>query len=81
MMRGKPYTKRHVDGSVWAKGRLFGGEMDGRWQWFRRDGTRVRVGRFDRGRRIGKWTTYDRKGRSVKVRMMKPVSRRRRASA
>jgi antitoxin component YwqK of YwqJK toxin-antitoxin module len=62
-MRSIEFTQRHADGSIWARGRLLGGKMDGYWEWFRKDGTRLRSGYFDRGCRIGTWKTYDRQGR------------------
>ena len=40
--------------------------MDGRWEFFRRDGTLMRRGSFDRGTQVGVWRTYDRAGTIVK---------------
>lgn len=60
-------TKRHADGSVWAKGFMSGGKMTGFWKWFRKDGTVMRTGHFEKGKQTGEWTTYDKKGRIVKV--------------
>lgn len=60
------HIERHRDGSVWAKGLLVKGEPDGYWEWFRKDGTRMRSGHFRRGKQVGEWTTYDKQGRVYK---------------
>jgi antitoxin component YwqK of YwqJK toxin-antitoxin module len=57
----------HKDGSVRAKGRMLGGQPHGHWEWFRKDGTRLRSGQFERGVQTGRWTTYDAKGNVYKV--------------
>jgi antitoxin component YwqK of YwqJK toxin-antitoxin module len=67
----KPYTKLHRDGSVWARGQTLDGTPTGYWEWFRKDGTRMRSGWFEDGRQVGEWTTYDRTGKVVKVTRMK----------
>ncbi|HEY5615122.1 MAG TPA: hypothetical protein VIL52_03800 [Bacteroidota bacterium] len=67
----KKYTHFHKDGSVWAKGFMGGGKMDGYWVWFRNDGTKMRSGYFEKGKQVGKWTTYDKKGKVYKVTRMK----------
>ena len=61
------YIHKHKDGSIWAKGKLLGGKMDGYWKWFRKDGTKMRTGYFKAGKQTGKWTTYDKSGRIVKI--------------
>lgn len=67
------YIHRHKDGSIWAKGKLVGGECDGYWEWFRKparrggDGTKMRSGHFDMGKQVGEWITYDKKGKAIKV--------------
>jgi antitoxin component YwqK of YwqJK toxin-antitoxin module len=67
----KPPRKRethyHKDGSVRAKGWLCDGQLDGPWQWFRKDGTLMRSGTFDMGEQVGDWTTYDARGDVYKV--------------
>lgn len=68
---GKAHVVHHRDGSVWAKGRLAGKVMVGYWEWFRKDGTRMRSGTFENGEQVGEWTTYDRAGKVVKVTTMK----------
>lgn len=70
--RAKPHIQYHKDGSVWAKGQTAGEVPTGHWEWFRKDGTRMRSGFFENGKQVGEWTTYDRKGRVYKVTKMKP---------
>ena len=61
------YTKYHKDGSVWAKGEVIDDLMEGYWEWFRKDGTKMRSGHFKNGQQVGEWITYDSKGRVYKV--------------
>ena len=42
------------------------------WEWFRRDGAKLRSGYFLNGEQVGEWTTYDKFGKVYKVTMMKP---------
>jgi antitoxin component YwqK of YwqJK toxin-antitoxin module len=51
---------------------LAGKVMVGYWEWFRKDGSRMRSGSFEKGVQVGKWTTYDRKGKVYKVTQMNP---------
>jgi antitoxin component YwqK of YwqJK toxin-antitoxin module len=78
------HIEYHRDGSVRAKGWTLNGKLDGYWEWFRLDGTRLRSGSFDLDRQVGDWTTYDRSGAAYKVTQM-PTSgsppRRRRKEA
>jgi antitoxin component YwqK of YwqJK toxin-antitoxin module len=67
----KSHTHYHKDGSVWAKGQLVDGVATGYWEWFRKDGVRMRSGFFEKGLQVGKWTTYDRAGKVFKVTVMK----------
>ncbi len=67
----KPCTHKHKDGSLWAKGFLDGETMVGYWEWFRKDGTKMRSGNFTKGKQTGTWITYDKKGGIVKVTKMK----------
>ena len=69
-LNGK-YTRYHKDGSVWAKGKMSGGEMTGYWEWFRKDGTKMRSGHFKKGKQVGEWVTYDKKGKIYKITQMK----------
>ena len=63
----KKYLKYHNDGSIWAKGTLEDGMLEGYYQWFRKDGSKMRSGYFKNGKQTGKWTTYDKKGKVYKV--------------
>ena len=69
-LRAKQYIHRHTDGSIWAKGTMLGGNMHGYWEWFRKDGTKLRSGYFDKGKQTGTWVTYDRKGTVYKTTIM-----------
>jgi antitoxin component YwqK of YwqJK toxin-antitoxin module len=63
----------HKDGSIWAKGPMLDGVMTGYWEWFRKDGSKMRSGHFDeKGEQVGDWTTYDKDGNALKVTKMKP---------
>jgi antitoxin component YwqK of YwqJK toxin-antitoxin module len=62
---------RHKDGSVKARGHVIDDVLTGYWEWFRKDGTKMRSGYFEDGRQVGEWTTYDAKGRVVNVTKMK----------
>jgi antitoxin component YwqK of YwqJK toxin-antitoxin module len=61
------HTEYHRDGSVWAKGELEDGQPDGYWEWFRRNGVKMRSGYFASGEPVGEWTTYDKTGAVYKV--------------
>lgn len=65
------YVKHHNDGSIWAKGSTVDGQLDGYFEWFRKDGTKMRSGYFSKGKQVGEWTTYDKEGAVVKVTLMK----------
>lgn len=66
------HVQYHKDGSVWATGKMLDGQTHGYWEWFRKDGTRLRSGHFDRGVQTGEWTTYDKNGAVYKVTTIKP---------
>jgi antitoxin component YwqK of YwqJK toxin-antitoxin module len=68
---GEAVTEFHKGGTVCARGRKWDGQLHGYWEWFRKDGTRMRSGSFDRGVQVGQWTTYDAKGNVYKVTTMK----------
>jgi antitoxin component YwqK of YwqJK toxin-antitoxin module len=72
MPKPKPFTKSHRDGSLWAKGQTLDGVPTGYWEWYRKDGSRLRSGTFKAGEQVGEWTTYDAKGKVYKVTKMKP---------
>ncbi len=61
------YVNRHADGTVWAKGTMVNGVMDGYFEWFRKDGTKLRSGYFKNGLQTGEWITYDAKGQPYRV--------------
>jgi len=68
----RKHVHYHRDGSVWARGQMTAdGVIAGYWEWFRKDGTRMRSGYFEGGEQAGEWTTYDRNGKVVKVSQMK----------
>ena len=66
-----PFEKRHKDGSLWARGQTLDDLPTGYWEWFRKDGTKLRSGHFERGEQVGEWTTYDAAGRIYKVPQMR----------
>jgi antitoxin component YwqK of YwqJK toxin-antitoxin module len=70
-MKKRRYTHYHKDGSVWAKGYMEGANMEGYWEWFRLDGSKMRSGHFAKGKQVGEWTTYDKKGKVIKITHMK----------
>jgi antitoxin component YwqK of YwqJK toxin-antitoxin module len=43
------------------------GIMTGYWEWFRKDGSKMRSGNFENGKQVGEWITYDKNGRAIKV--------------
>jgi hypothetical protein len=43
----EPYTEYHKDGTVWAKGQMWDGVPIGYWEWFQKDGTKLRSGTFE----------------------------------
>jgi antitoxin component YwqK of YwqJK toxin-antitoxin module len=61
----------HKDGSVYGKGSMKDGKMHGYWEWFRKDGSRMRSGHFDKAEQVGEWITYDKKGEPFKTTIMK----------
>ncbi len=67
----KKYRKLHNDGSVWATGEMENDAQVGYWEWFRKDGTKLRSGNFKDGKQVGEWTTYDLKGKPYKKTLMK----------
>ena len=44
---------------------------EGYWEWFRKDGTRLRTGHFKNGKQTGEWITYDKNGAVYKVTNMR----------
>jgi len=74
--RIEPLEKRHRDDSLWARGQTLDGEPTGFWEWFRKDGTRLRSGHFDKGVQVGAWTTYDAAGNAYRVTTFEAGKRR-----
>lgn len=60
------HIKYHADGSVWAWGRKVNQTQEGYWEWFRKDGTKMRTGHFKKGVPVGEWITYDNHGQEYK---------------
>lgn len=56
---------------MWAKGQTENGVPVGYWEWFRKDGTKLRSGTFENGEQVGERTTYDKKGEVYKITRMK----------
>jgi antitoxin component YwqK of YwqJK toxin-antitoxin module len=61
------HIDRYKDGSVKAKGPVLRGNLNGYWEWFRQDGSKMRSGHFDNGEPVGEWITYDRQSNVYKV--------------
>jgi len=49
----KPHVQYHKDGSIWARGQTLDGVPAGYWEWFRKDGTKLRSGHFENGEQSG----------------------------
>ena len=69
------HIQHHRDGSLWVKGQTLDGLATGYWEWFRKNGVRMRSGFFERGEQTGEWTTYDQSGAVYKVTTMKPKAK------
>jgi len=67
-----PFEKLHKGGTLWARGQMLDDLPTGCWEWFRKDGTRLRSGWFERGEQVGEWTTFDQAGEVYKVTTIKP---------
>ncbi len=79
-VKKQKYVKRHADGTIWATGTTLDGVLDGYFEWFRKDGTKLRSGYFKNGEQTGEWTTYDAKGQPFKVTDLTPKAVARKAS-
>jgi antitoxin component YwqK of YwqJK toxin-antitoxin module len=64
--RRTPAIDHYDNGQVRFRGANIDGQMDGPWEFFRKDGSLMRAGSFERGRQVGTWRTFDRAGRVVK---------------
>ena len=70
--KAKENLHYHKDGTLWAKGQTTDDVMTGYWEWFRKDGSKLRSGSFDeKGEQVGEWTTYDKQGEVYKVTTIK----------
>lgn len=67
----KAYTKYHNDGSIWVKGFMIDGVPEGYFEWFRKDGSKMRSGSFEKGKQVGEWVTYNKEGKVVKETLIK----------
>ena len=70
------HIEYHKDGSIWAKGQKAEGVLVGYWEWFRKDGIKMRSGHFHNGEQTGEWITYDKTGEDYKRTQMKPKAPR-----
>jgi antitoxin component YwqK of YwqJK toxin-antitoxin module len=71
MSSPKERVEYHKAGTVRARGQTIDGVLTGYWEWFRKDGTRMRSGYFEGGEQVGEWTTYDSTGAVYNVTLMK----------
>jgi len=55
------------NGFLKAKGAKKAGQLNGYWEWYRKDGTIMRSGNFKNGENVGEWITYDSDGKVYKV--------------
>ena len=72
----REHKEYHRDGTLWAKGKIAAGVPVGYWEWFRKDGSRMRSGHFENGEQIGEWITYDKKGEVYKITQIKAKAKR-----
>jgi hypothetical protein len=49
----KQRIDRHKDGSIKARGHVIDQVLAGYWEWFRKDGTKMRSGYFENGKQGG----------------------------
>lgn len=70
------FIKYHKDGSIWARGSIVNGLMEGSWEWFRKNGTKMRAGSFRKNIQVGEWITYDSAGRIVKITDMSTLKKK-----
>ncbi len=60
---------------------MIGDTPTGYWEWFRKDGIKMRSGYFEEGVQVGQWTTYDKHGAVYKVTDMKSGSKTKRKTS
>lgn len=61
------YLEFYDNGRLKAIGKYKSGKLHGKWQWFRKDGTKLRSGEFNLGNQVGTWITYDQSGKPYKT--------------
>jgi hypothetical protein len=66
MSKPIPAIDHYDNGKVRFRGANLDGKMHGPWEFFRRDGSRMRSRSFERGKQIGVWRTFDRSGKVLK---------------
>ena len=71
MAEFKEHVEYHKGGTVRARGQTLNGQLTGYWEWFRKDGTRLRSGSFEDGKQVGEWITYDETGAVYKATKIK----------
>ena len=61
------YLEFYENGRLKAEGRYKSEKLHGKWQWYRKDGTKLRSGEFKLGEQVGNWITYDKFGKPYKT--------------
>jgi hypothetical protein len=51
-MPREEHVEHYKDGSVKGRGLLVDGKMEGYWEWFRKDGSKMRSGHFSAGEQV-----------------------------
>ncbi|TFD61383.1 hypothetical protein E3T39_04785 [Cryobacterium suzukii] len=69
---GGEHTERYADGGIKATGHRVNGELEGYWEWFRKDGSKMRSGYFSHSVQVGEWITYNRSSEPHKTTQLKP---------
>ena len=54
------YLSFYDNGHLKSKGKYKDGQMEGAWEFYRRDGSKMRAGKLKAGQPVGEWTTYPR---------------------
>lgn len=68
------HTERYADGGIKAHGHRVNGELEGYWEWFRKDGSKMRSGHFAHSVPVGEWITYDRSSTPYKTTQRPPTT-------
>lgn len=61
------YLEFYGNGVLKAEGKYKSGKLHGKWQWYRKDSTKLRSGEFKLGDQVGTWITYDQAGKPYKT--------------